>query len=181
MFVATRWFLVLFLSFVGVFASLAEVNAGRFCRRASACPCVPVVCVPASVECMPVPVATHAPALVYAARIVTFSVPTAVPLIKGKATDATTAATTTYTGAFTVTVKAITATSGGVETSIATYYVTGSSGGTYAIPLSAYTDSPYNNGDYAVEFVRDGSARTARYSSFPWVVNVTRTIDPSLP
>ena len=39
MFIAMRVFLVLFLALVGMFASLAEVNAGRFCRRASACPC----------------------------------------------------------------------------------------------------------------------------------------------
>jgi hypothetical protein len=178
MYVATRWVLVLFLSFVGVFASLAEVNAGRFCRRASACPCVPVP------TCVPVQVTTCAPlggSPVHAPHLKTFAVPTAVPLIKGKATDATTALTTTYTGAFTVTVKAVTATSGGVETSIASYYVTGSSGGTYSVPLSAYTDTPYNNGDYSVEFVRDGSARVARYSTFPWVVNVSRIIDPSIP
>ena len=56
--VATRWVLV--LTFFGVFASLAEVNAGRFCRRATACPCVQAAsCVP--VECVPVAVTTCLP------------------------------------------------------------------------------------------------------------------------
>ena len=100
------------------------------------------------------------------------------PIVKGTCYDTNTPPRALTIG-ITVTVRAVTANSGGSEISIAVLDFT-SSTGQYGIPSSSYIDTP-NNNQFYVQFNRDSSPGTiTRTGPFAWNVSPC-AINPHLP
>ena len=168
--VATRWVLVLILSLFGVFASLTEVNAGRFCRKATACPCVQAApCVPTA--CVPVEVATCVPLEGVACAAteyipVTYRTFATAATVGGKFFDGSGVPKLLTNVSVTVTVKAVlTPAPTTVAESVVVSQAFISSSATYFIDLSPYT-IPANQ-SYYVEFKRTGGSTIVRYGPYP--------------